>query len=1005
MQKLVKILIAISFVSFLGIGALSAQSKEEFGKQMARIRELFDNDMFVATEKEADAFISRYPDMPGLEKSEVEAYRVFSAIMLKNPNIDPLVMEFENTYPFSPQIALIRFYQSKYYFDKGEYSRSLDIINSIANRNLPKDERMEYIFNRAYCNMRVGDNDGAISGFEKILSFKTNPFTPSARYYLAYMLYLNKEFDKAAPLFSKLVNTGDYSVYSRYFLLESKLMLKDYEYVVKEGDAVYNVVEDDLKGKTARILSEAYFAADKPDEAKRYFEMYSGSGVNLSEKDNYYLGVVSYSLHSYLAAIDAFSKMASQNDSLGQSSYYHMGNAYLQLKNKRAAMDMFKNASQCEFDRTITEEAFFQYAKLLFDLNSDISAFEDYLKKYPSSGKSDEIYNYIATSYLLNKNYNSAISALNEISYLTPNMRMNLQKASFFRAMQLYESGSYNSAISHFKTSIKNGEYNNSLTLLSQFWMAETYFRANRFDEAVRINLNLVNNSRFRSSYEYPLAMFNLGYAYFRKYDFDNAILWFDKYLGAGPSGRSFVREAKARLADSYYMLRDYGRAAGLYGEIISETRTSDIYAAYQGAMSYGLLSNNGKKIKILEEILDGRSESSLYPMAVFELGRTYVQSENTDKAEKCFNLLLDNVKDSLYFSRSLLELGMIYSNKGQYDQALGYFKKVVEEAPMSEDSRSALAAMESIYQIMNRPDEYLAYLEKLGMSEIKTADERETMLFNSAEQIFLSERYPQAYNALTSFIEKYPSGAKAAQAYFYLGRTLLSMEKKEAAADAFRKVMDVGDGSFAELSTLYYAKISYDLENYDDAILAFTSLSDIAVLENNKTESLLGLMRSYYRSAQYDKAVAWAEKVLASEKGRSENELEAKYIKAKSLLALGKRDEAIPVLKGLSKDNMTAEGAEAAYLLIQDSYDEGDFQSVENQVYAFSESNTPQAYWLAKSFIVLGDSFADRDEWEQANATFQSIKDGYAPAGKHDDVLEQVEMRFKRMKSETQNR
>lgn len=83
---------------------------------------------------------------------------------------------------------------------------------------------------------------------------------------------------------------------------------------------------------------------------------------------------------------------------------------------------------------------------------------------------------------------------------------------------------------------------------------------------------------------------------------------------------------------------------------------------------------------------------------------------------------------------------------------------------------------------------------------------------------------------------------------------------------------------------------------------------------------------------------------------------------------------------------------------MIQDTYDAGNFEEVENLVYAFSDSQTNQTYWLAKSFIVLGDSFAEREEWNQARATFESVRDGYEPQGPKDDVLEQVAMRLARL-------
>ena len=84
--------------------------------------------------------------------------------------------------------------------------------------------------------------------------------------------------------------------------------------------------------------------------------------------------------------------------------------------------------------------------------------------------------------------------------------------------------------------------------------------------------------------------------------------------------------------------------------------------------------------------------------------------------------------------------------------------------------------------------------------------------------------------------------------------------------------------------------------------------------------------------------------------------------------------------------------------MLILDAYDRGDFQDVENKVYAFSDSASGQTYWLAKSFVVLGDSFVDRGELKQAMATFESIKEGYAAGADGDDVMEEVELRLQKL-------
>ena len=84
--------------------------------------------------------------------------------------------------------------------------------------------------------------------------------------------------------------------------------------------------------------------------------------------------------------------------------------------------------------------------------------------------------------------------------------------------------------------------------------------------------------------------------------------------------------------------------------------------------------------------------------------------------------------------------------------------------------------------------------------------------------------------------------------------------------------------------------------------------------------------------------------------------------------------------------------------MLILDSYDRGVFEEVENKVYAFADAGSPQTYWLAKSFIILGDSFAERDDIEQAKATFESVRDGYTPSSDSDDVLDNVAHRLRKL-------
>ncbi len=981
----------ISFSSF-------SQINKDIQQKTIDIVKLFESDMYVAVEAEVDDIFSNYSNLPLHYQCELDAYKLMSAILLCRPNIEGLIADYFVKYPNTEWKPLIEYYLSCYYFDIENFHKSLDIMNMMEFSSLPRDKMLQFLYNRSYSNMRVGNNSKALLGFDKIISLGKTKYLSSAIYYSAYIHYLSKDFKQAIQFFSRIEEDDTYTKVSKYFKCESYFMLKNYQYVISEGVKDYLLLEGEYKTRLARIISESFYSMDKSKEAKKYFDLYSNSNSNLSKKDIYYSGIVSYSLGSYRSAIDAFQKVVGKSDSLGQSAYLYLGNSYLQVKNKFEAMSAFKSASECGFDISAKDDALFQYAKLSFDLNGDISVFNTYLNRFPSSSRSDEIYYYIATAYLLNKDYKQAIDAMLKVNHLSPKMTANLQKATFFRAIELFERGAYKSAITNLTLSMNNST-NNSLFLLAKYWLAECYYRIDNFQESIIILTNLLNNSDFKSFKEYPTSIYNLAYSYFKHEDYDKAKYYFNDYLSLSNIKKTYFLEARIRVADCHYMMKDYAIAAEKFDEISNLSSNLDpIYASYMGAISYGLIPNLDKKIDILEKVVRDNTNSSLYTNAMYELGRTYIQANESQLGEKCFMALINNPPDSVFYGRSLIELGMIHSNVGEYTPAINYFRQVVENAPFSDDAKNALSCMETVYQIQNKPEEYLSYLDEIGLSSSKTTSEKELMLFNSAEQLFLSGKYSQAINSLKAFLHAYPNGAKSDQANFYLGETLKKLGKIEAAASAFFTVMQKGGSSFSELSTLNYADISYKLEKYNDAIKAYETLYEVAKLPNNKIEALYGAMNSYFANREYENAISKAMTVLSFDKIPEDRIIRTKYVIVKSNIYLGKRASEVSFIKELANNSLSEVGAECAYLLIEDTFDAGDFDKVENMVYNLSDSKTSQLYWLAKSFIILGDSFAERDDWEQAKATYQSIKDEYKPKDKRDDVIEQVNMRLEKI-------
>ncbi|MFA6335251.1 MAG: tetratricopeptide repeat protein [Bacteroidales bacterium] len=991
----------IALLSLFSTVKLEAQQNgNKFTEHYNNGVELYNKALFQAADLEFDYALRQISEDNSILRSESEGYKILIAIELMRPNLDALVLGYEASFPYSSQLENIYLKYASYHFNGNSFDKALEILNKIERDNLTKEQRTEYDFKLGYTHMRMGNLERALSQFDRVTKGIYTSYTNPGLYYSAYIYYMKKDFVKAIELFSRIEKDPRFSTLAQFYMLESNFMLKNFDTVIENGDKVYELVAQEFKTKTARMVSEAYFFGNNTEKAKYYFEKYSLTSGELSRKDIYYQGIISYKLKNYNSAIESLNQVTAIKDSLSQNAQYHIGQCYVELKNKQVALNAFKAASEGDFDQLIREDAMFNYAKLSFDLNSDISKFQQYLKDYsPPELKFNEIQNYIASYYLLSQDYKSAVETLTKIKRPTGRDLQNLQKASFLRGMQLVNLGGYRDAIPYFELSITNSGFNSYLKNIAKFWLAEALYRDNQFQESIDINLYLATkDEKFQLTPEYSASIYNLAYGYFKISNFRQAQEWFKRYL-ATPRGEAiYANEARLRLGDCLFMQRDYSGAVEIFSQIPDKDPLINTYAKYQMAISYGLLGEDSKKIEALKEIVETHLKTKYYPEVLYEMGRTLVQTGDNNGAMQYFQELSTDYRESHYYTKALLEMGLVSINQQENGKAIGFYKRILEESPLSPEAQSAIAGLENIYMEKGNSEEFLAYLDQLGLSKVKNTDDKELMIFNSAEKQYLSGNYSAAISSLTTFINRHPNGTKISQAYFYLGESYLKTGKPELALDAYLRVMEKGEGSFSELATLNYARISYQLENYQQALKGYSTLSMIAALDNNKIEAQIGKMNSFFMERQYENALAESQR--AGNFNLSEaNKLRVKYVMAKSYYLLGERSSALPILKELAKNKISPEGAESAYLLISNTFDNGDFASVEKDVFSFSDSNTPQTYWLAKSFILLGDSYAERENWEQAEATFKSIQNSYKPKTK-DDIAEQIKLRLSKIEN-----
>ena len=920
-----------------------------------------------------------------------EAYAALCGAKVNSSDYPALVKRHYASEPSDMAEPLIHFEAGRNLFAGEDFAGAAGEFALADPLFLSETQQTELIFKKGYAAYKTGRYASAVQDFVALQGRPYSSYTNPACFYLAYMAYSGGDFKVAEQWFRKTLQDSRFSSLAKYYIAECRFMDKDYGFVVENAPVLMDSIPSERRDRLARILSETYLVLGENDKALQYLGMAASPSGRL---DFFHAASVRYAVGDYEEAIKNFEAMQNFADSVGQIAAYELAYSYIRTGDKIAAQKAFGDAAATAFDKKIQEDAAFNYAKLAFDLNGDTGKFEDYIQKYPSGGREEQIYNYMAIAALNKKDYAAAIDNYSQIEELDDAQMGNYVKANYLRASALMSGGSRKSAIPYLKAAGFHYPKTNRFNQLSRYWLAEAYYNTGEYAAAAEIWENLYNTDALYGQNENILLPYNVGYSYYCSGKYDSAAKWFDIFL---KSGSGLNREdALTRRADCDFARHSYKNAINSYSAVIKEFGdVNKIYPYFQQALAYGLSGQKGGKLKVLMRVKDASPEAPLYDEAMYELGRAYMENADYNGAAEVFETLRSSTSDNTFAARALIGKGMAFRNMKNYDSALEQYKQVVSLLPGSEYSEEALLAINSIYRTSGTPEKYIEYVERNGIDIGKSASEKESIYFNTAEQIYLAGNYSEAVKYLRKFISDYPDASARGDASFYLAESYRGLGENEKAAACYADALKyLSEGSFAESAALAYGQISFGLEHFEDAYKGYSKLLELAKLPENKPVARLGMLRSAYAARNWQDAVSAAESIAASSDGAALKR-EAEFTKAKALLAQSRRDDAFGIFRSLATLPTTAEGAESAYMLVQDLFDRGRYDEVESAVYSYADKFGEQTYWLARCYVVLAETFAAKGNEVQAKATLQSIKDGYKAAEGGDDIASIVELKL----------
>ncbi|MGO3107735.1 tetratricopeptide repeat protein [Sphingobacterium sp. JB170] len=935
-----------------------------------------------------------------LVKENVRFYQAICALELGDSNAETRFLKYIKDYPASANSKAAYFQIGKSYYAKEDYTKAIEWFQKIDSKNLAGAENTEYRFKLGYAQFMTGDYKSAKPLFER-LKDDSGQYQEASIYYYAYLCYLDAEYKTALNEFERLDGSKAYENSYPYYITALYFLDKRYDEVLAYALPVLDRTKQENETELFRIVAATYFIKGDLQKSKDYYDKFQAKdqGKTQNNQDSYQIGYIAYTLEDYPKAIQELEKLT-EPDAYYQSAMITLGESFLKEGNKQSARSAFFRASKLDFDPELKEEGLFNYGKLSYELEFHQVALEsvqEYLETYPNSTRQEEAKTLLAEVLLSTKNYRAAVDILEGINKRGPQANAAYQKVTYYRGLEFYNERAFENAISMFIRSEAN-RHDEEIYALSLYWKAEAMYEVRKYGEAVANFNKFMQLPASRKTDVYSYANYALAYAAFRNDRYTTAANYFERFLATG--GKEGIEintrnDAIARLADSYFGMKNYGRALSYYNRLISSKAPSQDYALFQRGIIQGLQGDNNGKISLLNSVVEQFPKSNYADDVAFEVPYTYFLMGDYDRAISGLQLMIEAYPRSSYVPRALVTIGLVQYNKDDNDAALKTFQRVVDQYATTDEAKQSMRSIENIYLDKGDATGYIRYATSTNIGDLTNA-EQDGHTFSVARTLFDRANYQGAVEAVNAYFDKFSKPIHEKHARFIRGESYAQLGQDDEALHDFNIIMNDWTSAYTEQTLISVARLHLKKKAYNEAVQVLRKLELTSEYKANYGFAINNLLVSFYHIGDHVETQNYAKLVKEYEKSSEEDIALAHLYSGRAYQATNKDAEAAKEFNLAALKSNTVTGAEARYRVGELQLKDKQYDKAIESAMDISDTFSSYDYWVAKGFIMMADAYLGKDDKFQAKSTLESVIDNYE--NQEDDVLEEAKSRLEKL-------
>ena len=933
-----------------------------------------------------------------LLKENARYYIALCALELGNSDAEFLFQSFISVNPAN-NFTKLAFYQvGRSYFAQKNYSKAIEWFKKLEGSGLSGKESYEYRYKLAYSHFEIKEYDQAKALFAELKDQKSI-FNEQSIYYFANICYLQKDYKKALIEFERLKGSGLYENSYPYYISALYFLDNRYDDVLTYAIPILKSTKQLYETEMFRIVGASYFAKSDYTNAGNYFQNFQqkDQGKTQNNQDNYQIGYTAFKLKDYKKSILELEKLEIA-DEYFQSGMIALGESFLKSNNKQAARSAFFKASKLTFDKQLQEEGLFNYAKLSYELEFHqvaLDATQQFIKTYPNSIKLDSAKTLLGEILLTTKNYKDAVDILESITNRNREANAVYQKVTFYRGLEYYNERAFQNGISMFMRSNKYIE-DDEIHSLSTYWLAEAMYEVRKFGESVVNFEKFMELPASRKTDVYNFAHYALAYAAFEHESYRKAATYFTRFLRGNEKDKNTINDAILRLADSYFVLKNYEEALVYYNRIIASKTSSEDYALFQRGMIQGLQGQNDSKIATHQSLLQQFPKSNYSDDASFEIPYTYFIKGDFEIAKTDLSALIQKYPRSSYVPRALITIGLVELNQDQEEAAIVTFKRVVSEYTTTDEAKLALESIKNIYLQKSDATGFLDYANTTSIGNLSTY-EQDNITFQAANNRFLTADYQGTFESVNAYFDKFPKAVHDKHARFIRAESLVKLKRPNEAIPDYEFILNDWTSDYTERALISISKIYLAQKKYNEAIVHLKKLELTSEYKANYSFAVNNLMEAYSSMNLPDETLQYVKFIKESNKSSEEDLFRAGLYSGKANLIIGDTIQAVKAFTEVAEKTQTVTGAEAKYNMANILYLRREYKNSLSSAFDLTNKMPSHDYWVAKTYILIADNYIALKDVFQAKSTLQSILENYE--NKDDDILALAKEKLEKLK------